>query len=213
MHALVRVPGLGGPEGDFNAGYCEVLKELLEGGENLVRLAAQPVNWYFNEFKDASFRRTSALLWKTGITDLEWTTGGTELLWMYGEVLSGNTGTLDGIDFVTVTGLPASTLIAKPGEYVTGRLLSDPHGVGSTAMVLKPAYSNGAGTARIFLLSALAYDELIEINAKPSMVFQVPDDLPEAVQPLDGNWEYEWVFRQVFSDEVGGFNEVPDIWS
>jgi len=47
----------------------------------------------------------------------------------------------------------------------------------------------------------------ISIGAAENAVFRA-DEMPRAVQPLGQNWTYQWRFREIFSDEVGGFVEV-----
>lgn len=209
--AMIEVPGIGSLAGTMNGGYCEVLKDLLAGGEHLVRLNSMPVNWYFDE--DVSRRTDSptALNWTSGGTTLNWTSGGVTLNWgTGGNVLPGTLGSSGGWPFVQISGLPPGALIARPGEYVTGYNTNgtDP----TTAKVLRPAYANSAGFATIYLMTALDYAEHVSINSLESAVFQIDGDLPSATQPVDGNWSYTWPFREVFSDEVGGFTEI-DPWT
>lgn len=210
--ASVEVPGIGDLGGSMNGGYCEVLKELLEGGKNLVRLKSMPVNWYFDDVVVEAFQQSSAVQWQRLGVDVNWTSGGTETVWLSGASITGVSGTDGQWDIVTASGLPPNTLVARPGEYVTGNDAGDLFGVGSTSKVLKPAYSDASGVAVIYLMTALTQFDYLQLNSSETAVFMIDGDLPIGVQPVNGNWSYQWAFREVFSDEVGGFLEI-DPWS
>ena len=102
-------------------------------------------------------------------------------------------------------------MIARPGEYIRGYSVDGLGGDGSTAKVLKPSYSNSAGVAVITLMAELVDVFHIELDTVVSSVFMIDGDLPIGVQPVNGNWSYQWAFREVFADEVDGFTEI-DPW-
>lgn len=212
--ASVEVPGIGDLGGSMNGGYCEVLKELLEGGKNLVRLKSMPVNWYFDKEVISDFAtKPSSLNWTDGGVDVNWTDGGIETLWISNRNLQGVKGLSGGFHTVTVNGLPPETLISRPGEYIRGYASGDlTSGDGTVAKVLKPAYSNASGEVTIFLMSELTDVFHVELDATNSSVFRIDGDLPIGVQPVNGNWSYQWAFREVFADEVDGFMEI-DPWT
>ncbi len=200
-----RLPGVG-------AGYVVMLKRLLKGGSNLVRLNSKPINWYLSAQAETESRSALDLLWTEGSVDLEWDDVTTELLWYDGTILTGVIGTSGGYNIVTVSNLPPLTLVARPGEFITSFVDSDDT-VGSTAQVLAPAVSQANGTAVIRLYSALATSGRINIGVADTGVFRVIGEMPRAVQGFDSDWSYGWQFEEVFSDEVGGFTEVTGWWT
>lgn len=211
--ASIEVPGIGDLGGSMNGGYCEVLKELLEGGKNLVRVKSMPVNWYFDETVIEGYAMKPSIVdWTKAGTDVDWTKAGTDMVWLSSARLLGTKGFSNGFHTVTLTGLPANVLIARPGEYVKGYAIDGLEGDGSTAKVLKPSYSNSSGVAVVTLMSELSDVFHVELNATESSVFMIDGDLPIGVQPVNGNWSYPWAFREVFADEVGGFTEI-DPWN
>jgi hypothetical protein len=199
------LPGVG-------AGYVVMLKRLLQGGANLVRLNSKPINWYLSAQAETATRSALNLEWTAGAVDLLWEDVSTELLWYDGTLLTGVIGTSGGYDIVTVSGLPPLTLVARPGEYITSFVDSDDT-VGSTAQVLAPAVSQADGTAIIRLYSPLAADGRINIGVSDTGVFRVVGEMPRAMQPFSGDWSYSWQFEEVFSDEVGGFTEITGWWT
>lgn len=191
--------------GRSGGGYMEVLKRLLNGGVNLVRLNSTPLNWWLDA--DTSYRSSELVLWADGAADLEWTAGGTELFWFSGTLLTATTGTdAAGFPIITVSGCPANRLIARPGDFVTVFEAAEDT-TGETIMVMTEATSNGSGVAVIRLLSVAPYAARVNIGTSETGVFRALD-LPRVVQPLDGNWIYQWQFREVFEDEEGTFTEV-----
>lgn len=203
--ASLNVSALG--RGRSGAGFMENLKILLAGGINLVRLNSTPVNWYLDAARLQSVRQSQPLAWQDGADPLAWQSGANPLKWFNGRVLSATATTVSGTPALSVTGLPASQLVARPGEFVTlfNGGLSDV--VGVTARVLTEAQSNASGVAVIKLMSALTGAGRVNIGTSESAVFKA-ESLPRAVQGITGDWSYAWSFRQVFSDEVGGFTEV-----
>jgi hypothetical protein len=190
------------------AGYSEVLKRLLQGGVNAVRLYSYPINRYADERGNLSSRNSVPIVWTSGDVTMEWTSGGVEMVWLSGAQLFGTTGTDDGWPSVTVTGLPSNTLVARPGEFVTiFENVGDTEG--DTAMVLDKSVTDGTGTAVIRLMDALPSltGARISLGTQDTGVFR-PTSMPRSIQPLVGNWFYDWEFYEVFADEVGGFTEL-----
>ena len=193
----------------WGAGYMEMLKRCLEG-IHAVRLNSMPVNWWPDAAAELNlFRQAVPLDWAAADVPLSWTDAAVSLLWFSGTVLFATLTTSGGYPAVQVTGLPPNVLIARPGEFVTS-YVTPADRIGSTAQVLAPAYSDAAGVVVIRLLTALAFAGRISIGGSDTAVFK-PVAYPRSVQPLAENWFYSWSFREVFADEVGGFEEV-DPW-
>lgn len=181
------------------AGYIEVMKRLLDGGVHLVRLYSTPINWHLDD-RAENAGRTKPMSWIVPPGGVDWTLPPGPVEWWTGpgvtngEALTGNR--------VRVTGLPANAPVARPGEFVTMN--------GVTAMVMRPAQSDGTGTAILYLLTPLSGTGLIEIGSRETGVFEA-DAMPRAVQPVGQNWSYQWTFTEVFADERGPFTEI-DPW-
>ena len=187
------------------AGYSEMLSQYLDGGANLVRLTSYPINWHLDAQRLAGVRTSQPLGWSAAGDVLEWSAGGQPLSWFSGAVL---TGVAAG-DTLTVSGLPAGVMIARPAEFV--RVFSAATGPqGATAQIVTEARTNASGVAVLRLrtpLPAGAYQG-VSIGASESRVFEAVA-IPEVAQPVGDNWVLEWQFREVFADEVqGGFTEV-----
>lgn len=193
--------------GRSGAGYMEVLKRLLAGGENLVRLNSYPVNWWLDTQRLARLRLSDPVGWTApGDADVEWSEGGSPLHWFAGTVLTGTAGSSGGWPVLSITGGPANTLIARPGDFVT--LYSPVESTtGTTAMVVREATTNGSGAVTLRLLTALSGSGRACIGASDTGVFEA-DEMPRALQGVTGDWQYQWSFREVFEDECGTFTEV-----
>lgn len=209
-YATVQVSGIGRDE--MHAGYIEALKKYL-AGINAVRLYSYPINWWLAAINQAGTRSAFPLLWTADGDDLEWTSGGVDLLWYSGAIITGTTGAdAKGFPSITVTGLPANTLIARPGEFLT--VFEDENDTtGITVMIVAPATSDSSGEAeiRLFESPGAFTDARVNIGESDTAVFRPVGSYPRAVQPVSGGWSYTWEFREVFADEVGGFVEV-DPW-
>lgn len=205
----LQVAALGKP-GNMGAGYVEMLKRLLEG-IHAVRLRSYPINWHLDWLREQREREPLPLTWTAEGLDLGWTMPPETLLWFAAATLTGVIGTSGGWPAITVSGLPASRLVARPGEFITVRENSAATD-SATAQVLAPAYSNASGVAVVRLFSALPYGGLVEMASSDTAVFRPVGEYPRAVQPVGAQWGYDWSFREVFEDEVGGFEEV-DPWS
>lgn len=198
--------------GSNGAGYVEVLKRLLEGGENLIRLTSYPVNWHLHHLAEAGARQSTPVDWTDGGVDAEWTDGGTATLWYEGTVLSGSPTTSGGFPAVALSGLAPNAMVARPGEFLTvfdGDLSANPE----TRQIMAPAYSNGSGAATIRIVTAITNTGRVNLGSSETAVFEVDLPLPRSPQPIGRDWVYPWSFREVFADEVtGGFAEVPGWW-
>lgn len=190
------------------AGYVEMLKRLLVGGESYVRLYSYPINWHLDAIRDPELRAQIQFIWTSGGSSMVWYGGGVETLWATGAVLTATALDTSGAHpVITVTGLPVSRLVARPGEFLTV-FAGDDDLVGSTAQVLAPAFSNASGVADIRLFSAPSNSTgRVNIGQPDTGVFKAVGALPRAVQTVGGNWSYSWSFEEVFADEVGGFVE------
>jgi hypothetical protein len=198
--------------GGMGAGYCEVLKRLLAGGESLVRLYSWSVNPARDGRLEAGTRDAARIDWTESGIDLDWNDAGTSMIWYDGTILAGTRTTDGGWQAVDVTGLPASTLVARPGEFLTV-FADETDTTGQTVQVLTAATSDASGDATIRLVDQLPLASgRINIGTRDTAAFEVTR-MPRAVQTLGGDWVYEWSFREVFSDEVaGGFTEL-DPWT
>lgn len=196
------------------AGYCEMLKRLLQGGVHAVRLNSAPVNWHLDAQKLDPIRRSERVLWQAEDAPLHWTGQAppapqTPLFWYTGTFITGAIS-VDG-DFYRVTcdGLPPNMLIARPGDFIT--VYNGAEEV--TAQLLQEATTNADGVVSLRTLDPLPLlpAAQVSIGASDTGVFR-PVELPRAVQPLGQNWTYTWRFREIFADEVDGFKEVNP-WS
>lgn len=199
-----------GRGGNMGAGYVENLKLFLEG-IHAVRLNSLPINWHLDAIRDRARYENLPLTWTSGGEELTWTMPPEALVWYSSVPLTGVIGTSGGWNIVTVSGLPPNSLVARPAEFI--KVQEDASdATGSTARVVTEAYSNASGVAVIRLFTALAYDGIITLRTSDTGVFKPVGDYPRSMQPVGAQWYYDWEFREVFADEVGGFVEV-DPWS
>lgn len=202
--------------GRMGAGYSEMLKQLLEGGIHAVRLQSSPINWWLDELeRRGGAYGSNPLVWRTGSDPLSWRAGAgpNALTWYSGVVVTGGVPTAAGAwGMLPVTGLPPSTLVARPGDFIRIYSMADPS-VFEVARVLRVATTNMAGDV-ILKLDRLPTISGGRVNmaGQDEAVFRVDGGLPRAVQPVNGDWSYTWNFREVFADEVGGFAERPYVW-
>ncbi|MGV6848553.1 MAG: hypothetical protein ACWA5A_09255 [Marinibacterium sp.] len=210
--ARLVVPARAGSHYNAGAGYMEILKRLLSGGENLVRLSSPPINWHLDATRMQGTRNADPVNWTDGGDPVNWTDGGDPVTWYEGTVVDGVSTTDGGWPAVEATGLPPNLLVARPAEFVT--VFSGPADlVGETVQVASEAWTDASGVASIRLMSALPFDGRIDIGTRESAVFR-PDAMPTPVQPLRQNWFYDWSFTEVFEDEVdGGFANGVAPWT
>lgn len=211
--ATVQVSALA--RGRSGGGYCEMLKQLLEGGIHGVRLKSSPINWHLDEAQRQGLDLNAGpLSWRTGSDPLAWRSGGEALLWYSGKVIRGGAATVFTLfTLLPVTGLPPNMLVARPGDFIQLYRVSDP-GVTQIVRVVRPALTNSAGEVTLQLDRAptISYPG-ISFAGQDEAVFRVDGPLPRAVQPVGGDWSYTWNFREVFADEVGGFTERTNTWT
>jgi len=188
--------------GDRNgAGYCESLKRLLDGGVHLVRLYSWPINWHL----DADLQRNTApLQWLEGAAPSEWALGGDDVQWFSGPLVMAAPSVVDGWHVVTLTGLPANTMVLRPAEFI--RVFAAGDLVGVSAQVVAQAYSDGSGVAVVRLFSAVPAG-VASLGDRETAIFQATS-MPEAVQPVGQNWTYQWDFLEVFPEEIDSPVEV-----
>lgn len=209
--AVVQVSALAA--GRMGAGYCEMLKQLLDGGIHAVRLQSSPINWWIDELARRGEAFSSApLAWRTGSDPLAWRRGGAgggnPVRWFTGRVVSGGAPSVSGMwGMLPVSGLPAWTLVARPGDFIRIHEMSDA-AVFEVARVVRPATTNGAGevTLKLDRVPTISGGR-VNVAGQDEAVFRIDGALPRAVQPVGGDWSYTWNFREVFADEVGGFTE------
>lgn len=189
------------------AGYVRMLKRQWGGAPRLVRVEC----WRTLPLRAPGVNlRNTALEWTDGGVDLLWSSGGVDLLWGDGAYnLYGVPVTSGGFYGLTVTGLPASQIVARPSDRIT---VTD----GTTteeglALNVVTSDASGAATIRTDRTSAFTLSGQVSIGDPESIVFEALDE-PREMQPLEGSWGYTWEFREVFSDEYAdGFTEV-DPW-
>jgi len=185
------------------AGFMEMLKRLLEGQVNAVRLESWPVNWHLDATRSKN-ANASLLQWTDG-GPVTWTDDGAPVQWIQGAPVSSINVLATGWTELNVSVPTANALVVRPGEYI-----DVVHSTGTiTAQVLAPAYSNAGGTAVVRVLETLPAlsDAAIYTGQRDSAVFRATK-LPMSPQNVEGDWTFAWEFRQVFELEAGGFNEL-----
>lgn len=188
------------------AGYMEVLKRLLEGGRHLIRAphCAMAPRVVIN-----SSLQNSVLDLVSGATEMNLTDGVDEV-WMPERSYYGSATTSGGFPAIDVVNLPPGEIVARPGDRVV--LLGVDGADDQEAWSLDVATSDGSGDATIRLTSAFTGDGPVSIGGASSVVYKVTGGLPEAVQPLTGDFTYTWSLLEVFEDEYSdGWTEV-DPW-
>lgn len=186
------------------AGYMEILKELLEGGTNLVRVNLQSSIWHLARAQNNPSLVNYKVDWLSGSTELLWTDSSTDTHWWKSGIKSVPT-TDDGWYALTVSNLPPNIIVARPHENIT--VYNDSGSTSETSKVLTVARSNGSGVATIRLLTEITGSGPTVIGTTESVVFRALE-LPRSIQPQSGDWQYDWQFVQAFSDEYdGGFTE------
>lgn len=203
--------------GRMGAGYCEMLKQLLDGGIHAVRLKSSPINWHLDEIqRQGAGLNSYPLLWRTGSNPLAWQAGSgpNPLSWFTGTIAIAGAVTATGLAwFMPVTGLPPNTLVARPGDHVRIYHIADA-AVSEVVRVLRPATTNAAGvvTLKIDRQPAISGGR-VNMAGQDEAVFRVDGALPRSIQTVGADWTYQWNFREVFADEVGGFTERAGIWT
>ncbi|MDF3606131.1 hypothetical protein PE067_08320 [Paracoccus sp. DMF-8] len=197
--------------GRMGAGFCEMLKQLLEGGIHAVRLQSSPINWWLDEVdRSGAALNGDPLAWRTGGNPLAWQAGAgpNRLLFFTGSVITGGVPSASGMwGLLPITNAPANTLVARPGDFIRIHNLADVS-ITEVARVVRPAVTDGSGavTLRLDRVPTISGGR-VNLAGQDEGVFRVDGALPRAVQPVTGDWSYTWSFREVFADEVGGFTE------
>ena len=204
--------------GRMGAGYCEMLKELLDGGIHAVRLLSSPINWHLDEIdRRRLIPAGGPLSWRTGADPLAWRAGSgpAPLRWFSSSIARAGTATPAGAGFalLPVTGLPPRITVGRPGDFIRIYDLADA-AVFETLRLMRPAVTDAAGGV-VLKLNALPTitGGRVVMTGQDEAVFRVDGPLPRAVQPVGQDWRYSWSFREVFADEVGGFAERPSVWT
>lgn len=206
--------------GRMGAGYCEMLKQLLDGGIHAVRLQSSPINWWLDEFRRQGGDMNSALLnWRAGggPDPLAWQAGsGPNPLTIYtGAVVQAGAPNPVGAGFshLTVTGLPPRQRVGAPGDFIRIYDLADTAHF-EVARLMREAVTNGAGSVTLKLDRVPTISGgRVNMAGQDEAVFRVDGALPRATQPVSGDWSYTWNFREVFADEVDGFVERLNVWT
>lgn len=206
--------------GRMGAGYCEILKELLEGGIHAVRLLSSPINWHLDELDRRRLIPAGgplAFLAGSGPDPLTWRAGsGPNPLRLFtSSVATAGSVTFFGAGhaWMWVKGLPPTTMVGRPGDFIRIYDLAD-SSVFETLRLLRPAVTNSSGAVQLSLATRPTISGgRVVMAAQDEAVFRVDGPLPRAVQPATGDWRYSWSFREVFADEVGGFTERASTWT
>lgn len=220
--ATITVSSLGGVNRS-GAGHCEMLKRALRGGINAVRVRSFPINWWMDTYcreQDPGMSETDLMEWRTpgdNGDDLLWRTPGDEgddLLWLAGSsefIADPPVNFWQNSQFRT-EGLPPNVLVARAGDYVTFAPISgEPE---QSGRLTRDVVTTGAGVGwlRVFPELTITGNSRVLFSDQEEAVFKVDGALPRAIQPVRGDWSYTWNLRQVFAEEVGGFNEITGGW-
>ena len=200
----LRLSSLAG--GRSGAGYLEVLRRYLEGGQSLVRLYSNPINRYIDAQAENPARQSEHVVLNIGGVDVDYQEDSTDVDIYTGRFLSGTVETDGGFPAVEVSGLVPLKLAARPGEFLT--VFEDADDLtGETVMVTTEATAGAAGNAMVRVMTAPTHGGRVCIGVSDTAVFEVTD-MPPTPQGITGDWVHNWQFREVFSAEVGGFTEV-----
>lgn len=204
--AQLRVNGIGRDA----AGYVEALKDYLRGGVGLVRLHSRRNGLMRPPIADA-LRRAERVGWTAPSDAAAWTAPPGAVTWFSGAVLAAAAVSDAGFPALSVSGLPPSALVARPGEFVTA-YASMRDATGETRRVARPAISDDAGGAVVRVTEAFTLATVVraDLGIADTAAFEALN-IPRALQPLGQQFTYDWSFREVFADEVGGFEEI-DPW-
>lgn len=189
----------------YSAGYLEALWRLLDGGVHLVRLSSCRIP-YGKTVKNWQ-RGGDYLNWSTPPQDVMWLTPPSEVKWFDGTILSYTITTLNGLPAVRVGGLPANSIVALPGEFITVWIGSTTE----THMIAGEARSDGDGDATIMLVTAPSATGQISIGGRETGIFELASDWPQVMNRGGLPENYGLQFREVFEDERGPFTEI-DPW-
>ncbi len=204
--ATISVPGIG--RSTYDGGYMEMLKRHLEG-VHLVRLHSYPIAWHLD--------RPERVVARGDVyTDL-----GQTYVRVYG--LKPDTQVCRPADFLTLFHPSGQDSMFDELSWQNGPdpltwqtdgtdpmpwFYSTPYG-GTTVQVTRPVVSSSSGVAEVPVFETVPdHTQVYLIFGTAATGAFRPVSYPRAVQPNTGNWSYDWQFREVFADEVGGFVEV-----
>ena len=207
--------------GNQGAGYMEALKELLWVGENIsvhaVRLYSFPIN-----HRDPVGLKPPVLAeelgWRTvpPDEDLGWEAPPDTLRWFTGAYYSASaaeftpTFTNNGMGRGDVTGLPVSQPVANVGSHCT--VFNKDGTAFETRRLLRSVRGDSSGEASIWTTEPFTLEGKIEFNSRDTGVFRL-QGAPRNLKPsTPADHEIACSFREVFADECGGFNEIPNLW-
>jgi len=212
--ATAMITGVG--EDQSGAGYVEMLKRQLAGGQHLVRVECLPALWHLAGA--GMDLKNGPLAWVEGATEMVWTAGATEMLFGDGDyALSGEPTTDSGWPALVVTGLPIGVVVARPSQLIkvmnsegteTSRVLTVARSVAWT----DPESGTTTGRSVIRTETAFTLEGMVSIGDRESIVFEALD-MPRAMQaPRDPRgYVFTWNFREVFADEYDSWTEL-DPW-
>ncbi|GAD55495.1 hypothetical protein MBELCI_1547 [Limimaricola cinnabarinus LL-001] len=182
------------------AGYVEMLKDLLAGGANLVRMDCRSVGWHL---VPSLGLQNGVMDWREGAVELVWQAEDGAVMWADGRGMHGAPVVFRGWSALRVEGLPGGMTVARPGD-----LISITDGAATErSRVMAVTRSDAVGVATIRTRDAFTLSGLVSIGGTESIVFEVAGDMPRAVQPVSANWSYDFSLREVFADEY------PDGWT
>lgn len=182
------------------AGFIDQLMREIDGGVHLVRVSSQPVNWWMDCGRLRALGFTAPLTWTDGGAPMTWTDGGAPLSWFTGPTRVASTGTsADGYPTISVPGLPAGQIVARPGDVV--RVYpADDRVIGQTAQVVTLARVGPGGVAVIKLASALPAG-VVSLSDADTAVYEVTNS-PQGAQPGSGNWSLRLDLAEVLASEI-----------
>lgn len=180
------------------AAYVEMLKVLLDGKPPFVRMQLLPRFWFSALGGQPTRRGQLDLEWTAGGTGLSWTEGGIAMNWSIGNRIDGVAGN-DGWPYLDCTGFTPRKVAAYPTEQFTVG--------GVTATVLRTAYADAEGAARVYLMTALSSGE-VQIGIEETAAFEIMS-FPRSKQSVSGTYGYGFELREIFASEYAdGFTEV-----
>lgn len=189
------------------AGYMAELWRYIDGGINLVRLNVPPQNWHLDHLGIRAEAGDGAITWTDDGTVMPWSNDFVGLNWF----LTGRAATvttLAGYPYaVRVTGLPPSTLVARPGDIL--RVYGAGDAVGTAARVMDMTTSDASGVAIAPVASPLPAG-IAAFGDEESIIFEVTDYSPQA-QGVGQNWTVGMSLREVFASEIDSPVEI-DPW-
>jgi len=191
------------------AGYVRMLNRMWAGKPNLVRVQACSSLWHLSRL--GLDLRNKALEWTSEGVELLWSVGGVELLWDDSAYpLTCVPSTDGGWNSLTVSGLPPSTIVARPSELIS---VTGPSSVESAyALTVTRSDASGVAVIRTDKATPFTFTDLVSIGDKENIVFEALG-VPRSVQGATGTFGFQWDMREVFEDEYSdGWTEV-DPWA